>query len=240
MSSKAQILIKHTISYAEKTIDVFLEQSSRKTFSIEVSPDMRILVKAPKNIQQEQILDKIEKRKLRIYKQIRYFEELYPKLKEHKYISWETFLYLGKEYVLKIRKTKNEEWVILDENIMIAYVKNKALTKDIIEKRYVDQSYKLFKDKLYSVLNLFKEQNIVLKWLRIRKMHRRRGSCSKNWTITLNIELIKAPIWCIKYVLAHECCHLLEFNHSKRFYELLEYIMPDWEKQKLKLERLLW
>lgn len=240
MNSQTQILTKHTINYASKNIDISLEQLPRKTFSIEISPDMNVIVKAPNTVSQEQILYKIEKKKPRIYRQICYFEELQPKLKQQKYISWETFLYLWKEYILKIKKAKEEEWVVLDENNMLVYAKNKESAKEIIEKRYTDQSYKLFKDKLYSVLKLFKEQDISLKWLRIRKMHRRRWSCSKNWTITLNIELIKAPIWCIKYVLAHECCHLLEFNHNKRFYELLEYVMPDWEKQKLRLEKLLW
>jgi hypothetical protein len=46
---------------------------------------------------------------------------------------------------------------------MLVYAKNKESAKEIIEKRYTDQSYKLFKDKLYSVLKLFKEQDISLK-----------------------------------------------------------------------------
>jgi len=239
MNSQTQILTKHTIKYANKNIDISLQQSPRKTFSIEVSPDMTVIVKAPENVSHEQIMYKIEQKKSRIYKQVCYFQELQPKLKDNKYIPWETFLYLWKEYILKIKKTKEDEHVELNENIMYVYAKDKNSAKEIIEKRYTDQSYKIFKDKLYSVLKLFKEQDISLKGLRIRKMHRRRWSCSKNWTITINIELVKAPIWCIKYVLAHECCHLLEFNHNKKFYELLEYVMPDWEKQKLRLEILL-
>ena len=239
MNSKTKVLTKHTINYAGKDINISLFQLPRKTFSIEVSPDMTVVVKAPDNVSLEQIMYKIDKKKSRIYRQVCYFEELQPKLREQKYISWETFLYKWKEYILKIKKAKDDEHVELDWNNMLVFVNDKESTKDIVENWYKDQAYKLFKDTVYSVLDLFKAQDVSLKWLRIRKMNRRRWSCSKNWVITLNYELIKAPIWCIKYVLAHECCHLLEFNHNRRFHELLEYVMPDREKQKLRLEKLL-
>jgi hypothetical protein len=87
MNSETQILTKHTINYAGKNIDISLEQLPRKTFSIEVSPDMTVIVKAPENVSHEQIMYKIEKKKMRIYRQICYFEELQPKLKQQKYIS---------------------------------------------------------------------------------------------------------------------------------------------------------
>jgi len=51
--------------------------------------------------------------------------------------------------------------------------------------------------------------------------------------------LIKAPKPCIEYVITHEMCHLLHKNHTKAFYELLTNEMPDWEKWKNKLERML-
>lgn len=239
MNSETQILTKHTISYAWKNIDISLQKLPRKTFSIEISPDMSVLVKAPNNVSDEQIIYKIENRKTRIYRQVCYFENLQPKLKQQKYISWETFLYLWKEYILKIKKAKDDEYVELDWNNMFVYAKDKKNVKNIVEDRYQNKAYKLFKDTVYNVLDMFKDQDIKLKWLRIRKMNKRRWSCSKNWIITLNYELIKAPIWCIKYVLSHECCHLIEFGHNRRFYELLEYVMPGREKQKLRLEILL-
>jgi hypothetical protein len=37
----------------------------------------------------------------------------------------------------------------------------------------------------------------------------------------------------------HELCHLVHHNHSKKFIELQDKEMPDWEKWKLKLEKLL-
>ncbi|MDM1390338.1 M48 family metallopeptidase [Myroides marinus] len=55
--------------------------------------------------------------------------------------------------------------------------------------------------------------------------------------IRLNPELIKVSVKCIEYVLIYELCHLIEKIHSKRFYELMSMIMPDWQRWKLELEK---
>ncbi|MDP4227918.1 MAG: M48 family metallopeptidase, partial [Bacteroidota bacterium] len=55
----------------------------------------------------------------------------------------------------------------------------------------------------------------------------------------LNTVLIKAPRPCIEYVITHELCHLVYRNHTKAFYHLLSAEMPDWEKWKNKLEKIL-
>jgi predicted metal-dependent hydrolase len=64
------------------------------------------------------------------------------------------------------------------------------------------------------------------------------GSCSPAGRVSLNPSLIKAPAHCVEYVLLHELCHLLEHNHSKRFYALLERQCPDWRAWKHELDLL--
>jgi predicted metal-dependent hydrolase len=54
----------------------------------------------------------------------------------------------------------------------------------------------------------------------------------------LNLDLIRAPIECIDYVIVHELCHLKFPNHGPKFWDLLERVMPDWQKRKQKLEKL--
>ena len=67
----------------------------------------------------------------------------------------------------------------------------------------------------------------------IRSMKARWGSAltEKN-TILLNTELIKAPKYCIDYVVLHELIHFKYNDHSDNFYQMLYSLMPDWEKGK--------
>lgn len=74
--------------------------------------------------------------------------------------------------------------------------------------------------------------------LRIRDMDTRWGSClAKKGIITLNKRLLEAPRDCIEYVVTHEFCHFIHPNHSKRFYDFLTMLLPDWKARKKVLDQ---
>lgn len=75
--------------------------------------------------------------------------------------------------------------------------------------------------------------------LSLRTMRTRWGSCSKKGNITLNFKLIQAPSYCIDYVIMHELCHLIEHNHSSRYYRILDRMMPDWKRGRKRLEKIV-
>ncbi|MDR2848123.1 MAG: M48 family metallopeptidase, partial [Bacteroidales bacterium] len=89
------------------------------------------------------------------------------------------------------------------------------------------------------IIQCFKKYNVEPTSLYIQNMANRWGSCTPKGKIILNTELIKAPKPCIKYVITHELCHLLHRNHNSAFYQLLTTEMPDWERWKNKLDRLM-
>ena len=74
--------------------------------------------------------------------------------------------------------------------------------------------------------------------LQQRVMKRRWGTCRRNGKIILNTNLARYPINCVDVVIVHELCHLLEFNHSRRFYQLMGQIMPEWKQHDGMLNRL--
>ena len=75
------------------------------------------------------------------------------------------------------------------------------------------------------------------KEVKIRNM-KNWGNCKQNGVITLNLNLAKKPKICLEYVLIHELCHLIEFNHSKKFKMLMDRNCPNWQEIKKKLNVL--
>lgn len=63
------------------------------------------------------------------------------------------------------------------------------------------------------------------------------GSCSAKGGIRLNWRLIHLPLPLIDYVIAHELAHLVEMNHSARFWAVVESIYPDWHQARQELKR---
>ncbi|WP_019960041.1 M48 family metallopeptidase [Woodsholea maritima] len=74
--------------------------------------------------------------------------------------------------------------------------------------------------------------------LHIREQNRRWGSCASDGSIRMNARLMAYPAELIDYVCAHEACHLIEMNHSPRFYALLARLMPDHAHRRAMLMRL--
>ena len=63
----------------------------------------------------------------------------------------------------------------------------------------------------------------------LRRMKSRWGSCTvKTGRIRLNTALAECPPQCLRMVLIHELCHLLEANHGQRFHALMDLHCPDW------------
>ena len=68
--------------------------------------------------------------------------------------------------------------------------------------------------------------------LHLRDTKLRWGSCTKDGKLIINWRIIMAPISAIDYVVIHELCHLKEPKHSPRFWQLVESIMPSYQKWK--------
>ena len=63
------------------------------------------------------------------------------------------------------------------------------------------------------------------------------GSCSKHGGIRVNWRLIHLPTRLGDYVVAHEVAHLLEMNHSKRFWAVVESVYPEWKAARGELKQ---
>ena len=64
----------------------------------------------------------------------------------------------------------------------------------------------------------------------IRNQTTRWGSCTRDGNLNFNCLLMLAPPEVLDSVVVHELCHRLEMNHSKRFYDKIYSVFPDYKK----------
>ena len=70
----------------------------------------------------------------------------------------------------------------------------------------------------------------------VRDQISRWGSCSTTGVLSFSWRLILAPPFVLQYLAAHEVAHLLEMNHSRRFWRLLKRLCPDMQRAKIWLD----
>lgn len=73
--------------------------------------------------------------------------------------------------------------------------------------------------------------------LRLSSARTRWGSCSTKSGIRLNWRLVHLPPRCVDYVVAHELAHLVEMNHSRRFWAIVAGLCPDWRDARAELKQ---
>ena len=133
----------------------------------------------------------------------------------------EEFYYLGNKYDVIILNTVSKIEFIDDR----VFVKNKTYLNTFLK----NEAERIFNERVRVCYNLF-EEDIPFPKVTIGKMTRKWGYCNKrDKLIKLNFELIKYSIDEIDYVVIHELCHLLEFNHSPRFWKLVKKYKPDYK-----------
>jgi len=65
------------------------------------------------------------------------------------------------------------------------------------------------------------------------------GSCSSKRNLNFNYKLLFLEQELADYVVVHELCHLHEMNHSKKFWDLVGSIMPDYKQRRKELKKIL-
>ncbi len=73
--------------------------------------------------------------------------------------------------------------------------------------------------------------NRPIKGVFLKYNHSNWGSCSHNGNVNLSTRLLFAPPEVQDYVILHELAHLVELNHSDRFWSLVETFMPDYRER---------
>ena len=232
---------RHTVQFGARSIDVSVSFNQRKNLSISVHPDMRVTVDAPRERSIADVLARVKKRAPWILKQQRYYDRFHPLQPERAYVAGESHLYLGKQYRLRLSRS-GEHAVKLKGGYFTASLsepESASEVKGMLMQWYREHALTIFTSRLHDLHGTWRGKGLPVPKLNIQEMRSRWGSCTKRGTITLNLHLIKAPLRCIDYVIMHELCHLVEHNHTDKFYKLLAKHLPDWERRKAQLEKVV-
>jgi predicted metal-dependent hydrolase len=205
----------------------------RKTLGLYVLTDGAIEVRAPLRTSQRKIVAFVEARVDGVLKtrDLQLQRQQWQAPVASNSSAW----FLGTALTVEVQRA-NAPAIICDEQRMVIALRdpdNSALLDRHLQAWYRAQAQTIFSERLLLVCQRF-PGILAAPELRLRRMRRRWGSCSRGGRVTLNVDLVKLPMHLIDYVIAHELCHLSEFNHGPKFYRLLEFAMPDW-KQREKL-----
>ncbi len=153
---------------------------------------------------------------------------------ERQYISGEDHFVFGKKHRLEVVQSTVRQHVVLDDagNLKLFVKPNISYANK--EKLFNEWYRSELKQRVPTLINRW--QPVIGKqvdWFGIKKMKTRWGTCNINKRrIWLNLELAKRPVACLEYVVVHEMVHLLERNHSKRFYTFMDNFLPEWQTYK--------
>ena len=216
-----------------------LIKQDRKTLALTVTPDLRIILKCPHKTDTDRVESFLKKKWFWLEKQLSFFKKYQRKIYAKEYISGEGYLYLGRQYKLVVKRSK-EDLVSLTKGQLLVYtttsVSDGKYNKKLIENWFSVKTEQVFQGRFLEMLSLFGYKQSPV--LGIREMKKRWGSFLNKEKIFLNPKLIHTSKDCIDYVIVHELCHLKYKNHDKRFFDLLEEKYPRWGKVKEKLETI--
>jgi hypothetical protein len=206
-------------------IDYSIVYTKRKTISIIVERDRRVIVRAPINTKKEVIEKEIIKRKRLIQDKINHNQK-YPIDKQPKeFVSGESILYLGKNYKLFV-VDENIEDVVFDSKFFISK-SNQHKANKIFREWYIKSANEIIVPKAEEIA---KKIGVKYNSLNILDLKYRWGSCTPKDNIHFNWRLIKAPMTVIEYIIVHELTHLLESNHTPEFWNRVAAQLPNYTK----------
>lgn len=233
-------MIDQCLQYGDVRIpyQVFFVPGRESKVAIHVHPNGRVQVDAPPQTSLAEVKQAVSKRSQWLCNHIGRIRGQRTWILPREYVSGESHFYLGRRYVLKVRKNKRQQPdVKLKQGLLQVTTdnNNRDTVKTLLWDWYKDHARNQFDRRLEA---LWQEAGWVREkpaW-KLRTMKKQWGSCSPKGILSLNPHLVKAPSQCIDYVLLHELCHLKFHNHSRHFYRLLKTQMPEWEAVKGRLD----
>ncbi len=196
-------------------------RSKRRSVSVSISSDNFITVRCPYNFSDSKVNAFIMQKKNWIDKIV---AENNKKLAANdEVINYTQILVFGRRVplVISCRDAITAEAV---------YVKNLKHIKKLFTERFLNQ-FSVYVEKLSN------ETGLCVNSVSVRSYKSRWGCCDRNKNLKFNYLLFMLSPDIQKYVIIHELCHTVHFNHSAAFWRLVAEFVPDYKKIRLELKK---
>jgi len=199
----------------------------KRSASIRLEGDL-VKVSVPKTLSDNRVRALVNKRTTWIKTKLKEQSER-PIVKPKEYISGESFPYLGKNYRLKVIRGNAVSLKLksgyLQATVEETDVNAQSTTQSLLLNWYLAHAEKRLTEKTQRWADII---GVKPNAVSVKGYKSRWGSCSIQGDISYNWRIILAPHHIIDYVIIHELCHMLEHNHSARFWSHVEQYAPDW------------
>jgi len=207
--------------------------AKRRKLTITVERDRSVVVHAPIGVPDEKIRQVVESRRQWIYEKTGHpqkYQSL-PHAPGKELVSGESAFYLGRQYRIEVVKKGLTE-VRFTQRFFIPAIQGGERVEALRE-WYIGKAREKIVPRVQAHA---RELGVDVAETKIVDNRFRWGSCTVNNNINLNWRLIKAPMFVIDYVIVHELAHLIEANHTSRFWNIVCTQAPTMEKAKVWLK----
>lgn len=210
-----------------------VRSARRKKLTITVERDRSVIVHAPERTTDEAIRRVVEAKRPWLFDKLhhpqKYRSRQHPPGKE--VVNGESAPYLGREYRIEVAETASGA-VEFSRRFLIPLARQQK-RRDVLKAWYLERAKETI---LPLVARHASELGVQYRAARIVDNRYRWGSCTVKDNVNFNWRLIKAPMFVITYVIVHELAHLLESNHTPRFWNIVRAKAPSTEKARAWLQ----
>lgn len=206
-------------------------RSRRRTLAIIIQDDGRAVVRAPLRARPEAIEEFVRARTGWILSKQELARRRMTRFAPKQFLRGEEFLFLGDPYRLEISEHQARALVFAGGFRLSAAALPRA--RAVFERWYRKQALQIFSERveLYAAEHGFEHDGV-----RVTGARKQWGACGPRRNLRFAWRLVMAPLPMIDYVVVHELVHLRHRNHSRRFWNLIRSILPDFQQREDWLE----
>ncbi len=215
-----------------ETFDVSLIRSDRRrNLTLEINRD-GVFARAPMRMSHKAIIEFINKKRNWISKHV---GTLPPAPKQLAVTDMNTLLLHGQHIGFSIHVNKRGKPRLSEHGLVLPVLKShlplEASAKTKLIKWYKSTAMAQIQQRVDFYSQEMAVPKAKIKTLKVRDYKRRWGSCDAKGVLSFNWRIIMAPPEMLDYVVVHELAHCHEFNHSRRFWSIVEQQLPDWKQR---------